>query len=307
MRELKFNKEGTFKIVQFTDVHWNDGCDKDMLTRKVMDLVLKEEKPDLVVFTGDLIYSDKNEDYLNDVLKSVNEFGVPWATVFGNHDDEFGFDRLDMIEMKQKYDLCLNDSKNIKEKNLFDYYLNIKSSISDKPAYTLYLMDSGNYNANEIVGGYGYFSRKQINWYIETSENIRKNNGEIPALAFFHIPLQEYNDVWNYMVCYGEKRENVCCPRQNSGMFSAMVEMGEIKGVFVGHDHVNDYYGELHGIKLCYGRATGYNTYSHDGFKKGARIIVLKEGQRDFDTWVRLEDNSVIKNPSMHKPEMKIE
>lgn len=64
---------------------------------------------------------------------------------------------------------------------------------------------------------------------------------------------------------------------------------------------------ELHGVKLCYGRATGYNTYSQEGFKKGARIIVPKEGQRDLDTWVRLENNSVIKEPIMHQPKMKME
>ncbi len=39
-------------------------------------------------------------------------------------------------------------------------------------------------------------------------------------------------------------------------------------GTFVGHDHVNDFVGDLYGIRLCYGRATGFNTYGRQGFTR---------------------------------------
>ena len=41
-----------------------------------------------------------------------------------------------------------------------------------------------------------------------------------------------------------------------------MKEMGDIMGIFVGHDHINDYIGKYEDIYLGYGRGTGYSTYS---------------------------------------------
>ena len=124
----------------------------------------------------------------------------------------------------------------------------------------------------------------------------------MPALAFFHIPIPEYDEVWDFHNCYGVKYENVCCPRINTGFFAAMHEMGDVMGTFVGHDHVNDFWGELHGIRLCYGRGTGYNTYGRDGFLRGARVIQLSEGKRGFETWLRLANGSIITNQPAHAP-----
>lgn len=58
-----------------------------------------------------------------------------------------------------------------------------------------------------------------------------------------------------------------------------MVEMGDVMGTFVGHNHHNDFFGDLHGIRLCYSRVSGYGKGRED-FARGARIIMLKEGER---------------------------
>lgn len=51
-RHLSFQNDGTFKIVQFTDLHWMDGRAEDQLTRKLMERIIEAEQPDLIVFTG---------------------------------------------------------------------------------------------------------------------------------------------------------------------------------------------------------------------------------------------------------------
>ena len=61
--------------------------------------------------------------------------------------------------------------------------------------------------------------------------------------------------------------------------------------------------GTLHGIRLCYGRATGYNTYGREGFPRGARLIELREGERAFSTWLRLEGGEVVPAQPEHAPE----
>ena len=53
---------------------------------------------------------------------------------------------------------------------------------------------------------------------------------------------------------------------------------------------VNDYIATLYNIALGYGRASGgKNTYGDK--TPGSRIIVLKEGKREFDTWLREKGN----------------
>lgn len=298
--ELKFKEDGSFKIVQFTDVHWADGSEKDINTSKLMEKILLEEKPDLVVFTGDLVCSDKNVELLNRALEPVNNLGIPWASVFGNHDVEFASNKEELLKIKQKSKFCLTEAGPSDISGLGNYKLAIKASKNSAPSWNLYFFDSGAYNLNEKVKGYDFIKRNQIEWYTKLSQNVKNEYGKVPALSFFHIPLPEYKEVWEHHTCYGSKNEECCCSNQNSGLFSAMLEMGEVKGVFVGHDHVNDYYGDLYGIKLCYGRATGYNTYVKEGFLHGARVIELKEGQEEFKTWVTLEDGSKILNPEIH-------
>ncbi|HPS55793.1 MAG TPA: metallophosphoesterase family protein, partial [Sedimentisphaerales bacterium] len=143
-------------------------------------------------------------------------------------------------------------------------------------------------------GGYAWITRKQINWYVETAAKIEKENGrKLPALAFFHIPIPEYDQVFDAN-SLGSKNEVVCCSKINSGFFAAMLEAGDIMGTFVGHDHTSDYEGTLNGIRLCYGRGIGYSTYGKDGFPRGAKVIVLTEDKKDFQTWVRAEGGQKI-------------
>lgn len=85
-----------------------------------------------------------------------------------------------------------------------------------------------------------------------------------PALAYFHIPTPEYNAAFTSpSMLVGEKQEATCSASVNSGLFTSLVESGDVKATFVGHDHVNDYCGNHLGIHLCYGGGIGYHTYGY--------------------------------------------
>lgn len=48
-----------------------------------------------------------------------------------------------------------------------------------------------------------------------------------------------------------------------------------------GHDHMNDFIGEYNGVRLAYGRKTGYgSTGPLPGVTRGARVIQLQAGLR---------------------------
>ena len=127
----------------------------------------------------------------------------------------------------------------------------------------------------------------------QVAEGIKgEGNHILPALTFLHIPLPEYTQAWESFETkrYGDRNEKECSPHINSGMFANMLECGDVMGVFAGHDHVNDYIATLYNIALGYGRASGgKNTYGDK--TPGSRIIVLKEGKREFDTWLREKGN----------------
>ena len=85
-----------------------------------------------------------------------------------------------------------------------------------------------------------------------------------PALAYFHIPIPEYNAAFmNPSMVVGEKQEVINSASVNSGLFTSLVEAGDVKATFVGHDHVNDYCGSLLDINLCFGGGIGYHTYGY--------------------------------------------
>ena len=84
----------------------------------------------------------------------------------------------------------------------------------------------------------------------------------------------------------GIRKEDECSPTYNSGMFEAMNECGDVAGIFVGHDHNNNYVVPYQGIALVYGHFSGDQTV-YNKLYSGVRVIELIEGSRDFETWIR--------------------
>jgi hypothetical protein len=214
--------------------------------------------------------------------------------VFGNHDDEGALSRLQLLRVQQGLPLSLARRGPRRLTGAGNYVVRIASARSDSVAAALYFLDSGGY-ADADCREYAWIADDQIAWLRERARRLgdsrRGQPGcpRLPSLVFFHLPLPEFNDVWLRSECRGSKHEEICCPTVNSGLFSVLVETG-VMGVFVGHDHVNDFEGRLCGVRLCYGRAGGYSSYGRPGFARGARVIRLREGASDFETWVRLDD-----------------
>jgi metallophosphoesterase superfamily enzyme len=103
---LHFNHDGKFKILQVADLHFSvssgtcrdtilNPCEhSDNLTNTLISHVIDQEKPDLIVFTGDQLNGQGTSWDPKSVLakfsRAVAEKGIPWAAVFGNHDEEDG-------------------------------------------------------------------------------------------------------------------------------------------------------------------------------------------------------------------------
>ncbi|MGN0309123.1 MAG: metallophosphoesterase family protein [Bacteroides sp.] len=284
--DLRFNAKGEFKIVQFTDVHYVPAkVEESKKALECIDNVLDAEKPDLVVFTGDMIYGAPAEEAMRTVMQRVADHKIPFVATLGNHDDEQDMKRPDLYRLisSMPYNLQLAEHS--------DFVVPVHASGEAKTAALLYLLDSHAYSPLSDAKGYAWMQSDQINWYRTQSRQYKEQNDSVPlpALAFFHIPVPEFSQAASNegAILRGNRMERVCSPVLNSGLFTAIKEEGDVMACFVGHDHDNDYAVMWYNVLLAYGRYTGGNTvYNH--LPNGARVIVLKEGERSFDTWVRL-------------------
>ncbi|MBQ8334156.1 MAG: metallophosphoesterase family protein [Clostridia bacterium] len=305
---LRFRRDGQFRVLVFTDVQ---ACPPAPQERTVTDMnaVIDREDPDLVLFCGDNAKACKSDrelhDYLAVLVGHLEEKKIPWAHVYGNHDDE-GENTLTRAQQQDVYEAfpyCISKAGPAEVKGVGNYVLPVypaDESRSD-PVFAVWGLDSGAYVDDEGLAGYqarlghtmyrgqpesnyAYMPFSQILWYFDTSEEIERYAGhKVPGLAYFHIPLQEFYEVAlnpEETGMTGEMREEVCAGPLNSGMFTAMIERGDIKAVCCGHDHCNDYAGTFCGICLAYAANIGYDTYHHDDMM-GGRVFVIREETPD--------------------------
>ncbi len=295
---LKFNANHKFKIVQFTDIHWKYGNPASDEAGERMAEVLDAEKPDLVVFTGDVIFAKPAREGLDKALEATISRGIPFAVTWGNHDDEQDLSRKELSEhIATKAGNLTSTVEGIS--GVTNYTLSVKSTDGKRDAAVLYIFDSNSYSPIKKVKGYDWIKHDQVEWYRQTSKAFTAaNDGKpLPALAFFHIPLPEFHEAAQNESAYfvGTRKEKACAPEINTGLAAAMLEAGDVMGVFVGHDHVNDYVVDWRGILLGYGRFTGGATVYHDIPEgNGARVIELTEDSRTIKTWIRIKGGKVI-------------
>jgi hypothetical protein len=269
---LKFGKNGKLRIVQFTDTHIRGNCFQTDSVLTLIRRVIAVEQPDFVIFTGDVIQLRPEEAWQNlgDVFAEVK---IPWAAVLGNHDNQYGISYTQNIEIASKlpYSLTENGPEDVCGNG--NYVLRVQASDSEKTAAVFYCLDA-----------HGDFKFDQLEWYRNQSRLLTAQNGgePLPAFAFFHIPVPEYETVPRKIGFFNEKPD---IRELNFGLFALMHECGDVMAMFVGHDHNNNFIGCLKGICLAYGNITGWMSYGEIG--RGARVIDLYEGQRKFDSWIR--------------------
>ncbi len=287
--ELSFQKNGKFRIVQFTDIHHKVGNQSSNEVISKLSILLDSVKPDLVFFTGDIVISKEMQRGWDEVLNMAICRHIPWTVVFGNHDDEQGWSREQIMKYITTKPYCMAERGPTNIQGVGNYVLRIKKSTGKQIAAVLYGLDSNAYSKGYGSEKYGYFDFNQVNWFLETNKKLSKRNKNqpYPALAFFHIPLREYGLLKDSITFnrIGQRNEVECYGALNTGMFAAMQLSGSIMATFTGHDHNNDYIGKLYNLCLAYGRFSGGST-TYGKITCGGRVIELTENITGFSSWI---------------------
>ena len=83
-QELRFDKDGKFKIAQFTDIHLTPGnADSEARIPQMIKTVVNAENPDLLVFTGDIVTAKPAMNGWQTIAKMCAEIGIPYAVTLG--------------------------------------------------------------------------------------------------------------------------------------------------------------------------------------------------------------------------------
>ena len=243
--------DAPLKVITFTDTHLGNGEEpSDTITLTILDRVLKEKKPDLVIITGDVCLGGEALKGVDALSKVFEENKIYWAVVLGNHDaeDPNGPTREELIRYYEQKPYSLTKEGEIDEGE-GNYMINHVTSKG--VTHTLVFIDSGAYATPEVCAKYGYTYRdgydfikpEQLEWYKNTLEEIQaNNNGTMPySTMFMHIPVVEHSFVDTESFIYGHKFEPSCPSKINSGVFNFVKELGSTKTIVCGHDHIDNY------------------------------------------------------------------
>uniref|UniRef100_M4C413 Calcineurin-like phosphoesterase domain-containing protein n=2 Tax=Hyaloperonospora arabidopsidis (strain Emoy2) TaxID=559515 RepID=M4C413_HYAAE len=291
---------------------------REAVTLAFLDELLDIEKPDFVVFSGDNVQQGKDPNLLrvamNAFTSRVERRKIPWSAVFGNHDTDGGLSREGLLELMtqgKQYSYAKYGPRDIG--GVGNYEVNVVAPADGfwgekgSTVFRMYFLDS---HASIDAAAYPFINdpsdndwikESQINFYRElalshTAEKAKHNSGvsvkgKIPAVMYYHIPIPEYG-LASPLTRMGTINEPVSSAAVNTGLFSALLEVGDVKATFVGHDHMNDFCYRHQTIPLCYGGGSGFGTaYGKAGFDRRARVLEWKfhaNKTRTMRSWQRL-------------------
>ncbi|KAG6005122.1 hypothetical protein E4U54_000408 [Claviceps lovelessii] len=328
---------GRFKIMQIGDLHLSNGvgecrepipdgyaggkCEADPRTLDFVTKMLDEEKPDFVVLSGDQVNGDTAPDAPTAIFKIVSlliKRKIPYAGIFGNHDDESTMSRARQMALYETLPYSLSRAGPADIDGVGNYYLEILArGGSDHSALTIYFLDTHSYSPNERkYPGYDWIKQNQIDWFRKTAAGLKHAHSQYSHrhmdIAFVHIPLTEY--ATPELPRVGNWLEGVTAPVYNSGFRDALVEQGVVM-VSAGHDHCNDYcllslqnvtdgasqkppapdqqpppQVQKPALWMCYAGGVGFGGYAgYGGYIRRLRVFEIDTNEARIMTWKRVE------------------
>ena len=228
------------KVLQLTDLHLGGGwmsVKQDSMAINAVAAMIKAEKPDFVIVTGDIAYTVpiqagtfNNKSGSRILAELMEKLGVYWTLTFGNHDAEvfswYSLQELTKFYSSGAYPHCLFQRGPADVDGSGNQVFNIVNS-DGFITRSFILLDSHAYTDGDAFGihwRYDNLHANQIKWYTKTVKELNVRNAEtlkalpeqqaakysgapqiLPTTVFLHIPLYEYRDAWDEYAANGYK------------------------------------------------------------------------------------------------------
>lgn len=301
---LRFREDGSFRILMVSDIQ--EKLDYDPRTLAGLEALMDAAEPDLVILGGDNVDGRKLKPY-DDFVRYMDIFtapmekrGIPWMHVFGNHDYDTDVSGEEMQRVYEAYPHCISShSEGIP--GVTNYMIPVFAPDSDRIEYAVYAFDSQykdrtrrpgvrcedlmlpvrekHYKKWEPI----YFEQQL--WYWKLSHELEEREGHlVRAMAVMHVPPHEIMMAVNnpeQTGCTGFDDEKFQCPVINSGVFSTMLERGDIEIIAAGHLHKNTTSGVYGGIRMTLDASAGFSIDGEDERRGGRIFNIYRDGTHE--------------------------
>lgn len=355
---LRLNSQNKFRVAIFSDLHFGEeengwGIDQDDKSIRVMKGVLSREHPDLVVLSmtcasseaiwnlanisadGDLItgentFLENATSYVDSVVGPMVDTRIPWASTYGNHDEQFNLSREALFKQESAH--CLSYTRHSVQgvPGVTNYFLPIFPHVGDKPVAILWFFDSeggspfqGRQDPSSIPN---WVSHPTISWFQKTQRIMKQKWGQLPSIAFVHIPPTAFlsaqqrilPNIGNESTYYPGLNDDVPLDSEGDGLqdlpfMQALINTPKLHSIYSGHDHGNSWCVNwvederlVPGVSrphLCFCKHTGYGGYG--SWNRGSRVLQLtferEEKKMAVQTWVRMENGAQIQHVTLNE------
>ncbi len=313
---LKFNSDGKFTILQVSDAQDMHIPRRAMF--KMLNKIYDKVNPDLIVLTGDNILGNHLNDApignrqnvktkkgtlkrmrkaLGYLLNPIEKKEIPFAFIYGNHDDKNCVTKNEQAAIYGEYNYCVKYNLDNPDVDCDTYNIPVYSSESDKIAYNIWMIDSAGAD-DDGNNGFEYVKPEAIEWYKNKSRALEDENGEpVMSLMFQHIPVPQTKDL--FVECdekdsaavkardgkfykldteraSGFAFEYAETTSEDFGQLDAIRERGDVCALVFGHDHLNCFTSEIEGVNIVQTPGASFRCYGNM-VSRGVRVFEIDE------------------------------
>lgn len=246
--------------------------------------------PDLIIITGDIVYGEFDDagTALVGFIEFMESFQIPWAPVFGNHDNESTKGVDWQCEQFENAKYCLFEQKELTGNG--NYSIGIAQG--DELKRVFYMLDSngcGNMSYESLLNGHTTssvgFGSDQIDWYTEEITRMKEVSPDTKISFAYHIQQAIFAEAYaKYGFDNATTKTNPInidrLPNKEEGDFGylgrnlkgpwdkgnlvwhGMQELG-VDSIFVGHEHCNSASVVYDGVRFQFGqKSSTYDRYN---------------------------------------------
>lgn len=282
---------------------------------------IESVNPDFIILTGDLVYGEFDDSGTSMIalIEFMESFGIPWAPVFGNHDNESAMGADWQCEQLEKAEHCLFKQRELTGNG--NYSVGIVQG--NKLKRVFYMLDSNGCGAmSDATRANGHskssagFGNDQVEWFENSAYKIKEEYPDTRFSFAFHIqPSIFENALSKYGLGTQDLPINIDETEDKSDGDFGYIGRGlkspwdasfevynKIKNlgadsIFVGHEHLNSASVVYDGIRFQYGQksstydranyvlsdGTIQGSYSNIGTPiMGGTVLILSEENGDI-------------------------
>ena len=304
---------GEIRLLQLTDMQVIDASQRrspdrlradeiaawspELFDRNAFDHIrslVAQTSPDLIFITGDFVYGQFDDEgtVFERFCREMDSLEIPWAPVFGNHDNESKRGVAWQCEMLEKSRRCLFRRGSCTGNGNYSVGIEVGGEL----VRVLYMLDSNGCKGSTeptVMREQGLYP-DQLALVSETAERIRASAGRyVPAFLAMHIPVSAFAEAERAKGYRTEGRRGytigVDFPAKDGDFGSMCEEMRPIElgadfpdflrrigvdGVFAGHYHTANTCILYRDIRWVFGLKTGQYDY-HTPYALGGTLVSL--------------------------------